>query len=307
MRWAALGKSVGFYGRFLPSFTIIGHGVRRLAWKRLDTDFRGQTWLVTGATGGIGRAIALAAARHGAHVLAVGRSAEGLTALVREGGASIAPCRHDLSLISENRLLAASTRKIDVLVNNVGILDHCYHSTPEGWGRMYATNILGPYALTEGLLARGRLAGATIINMASGGLYNAPLNLEGLDARPPSFSGLVAYATHKRAQIALSDAWNGTDGATAYTMHPGWVRTDGVRDALPRMDRLIGAILRRPAEGADTAVWLAATRPTPLAGALWFDRAARPAHAYAATRRALATSEALIGRLEADLARLDAR
>jgi len=88
---------------------------------------------------------------------------------------------------------------------------------------------------------------------------------------------------------------------TAYTMHPGWVRTAGVRDALPFMDRVIGPILRSPSQGADTAIWLAAKRPPFAADVLWFDRAPRPSHVYASTRRSSIAPEALIARLRADL------
>lgn len=301
MRSSAVAKTLRFYGRFLPSFTAIGYGIRRLTWGPVAADFTDRTWLVTGATGGIGRAIALEAARRGARVLAVGRREEALARLACDANGRIERLRFDLSLVARNRELAAAAPAIDVLVNNVGMLAHEHRVTAEGWGEMYATNLLGHYALTSELIARGRLSGGLIINMASGGLYNAPLNLSGLDARPPAFNGLAAYASHKRAQITLSDRWTGMSGVTAYTMHPGWVRTAGVRDALPRMDRMIGPILRSPRQGADTALWLAATRPSPVAGALWFDRAPRRAHVYAATRQAFAGPEDLIARLEADM------
>ncbi|MFV3075301.1 SDR family NAD(P)-dependent oxidoreductase [Niveispirillum fermenti] len=295
-------KALKFYARFLPSFTAIGFVARGLSRRPVRADFSGQTWMVTGATGGIGRAVALAAAAAGAHVIAVGRRPALLEALAASATGTITPVAADLSLVARNRELAERHPEIDVLVNNVGILDTGYHRTEEGFSRMYATNLLGHFALTEGLLARGRLRRGTVINVTSGGAYNAPLNLPGLDAREADFNGFAAYASQKRAQIALADHWNAAvPGLRAYTMHPGWVRTDGVRSALPWMDRWIGAVLRTTAQGADTILWLAATQPPPQADVIWFDRAPRPAHMFATTREAKTTIPALAARLQHDM------
>ena len=57
MDFARLKKIAGFYGRFLVSFSAIGYRARALTWRPLRADFTGQTWVVTGATGGIGRPI----------------------------------------------------------------------------------------------------------------------------------------------------------------------------------------------------------------------------------------------------------
>ena len=73
---ARLKKIAGFYGRFLISFSAIGYRSRALTWRRLPTDFSDQTWIVTGATGGIGRAIVEGAVRSGAVVIALARSRE---------------------------------------------------------------------------------------------------------------------------------------------------------------------------------------------------------------------------------------
>lgn len=295
-------KALKFYARFLPSFTAIGHVARGLSRRPVQADFSGQTWMVTGATGGIGRAIALAAAAAGAHVIAVGRRAALLEELAAAAAGTITPVAGDLSLVARNRELADRHRDIDVLVNNVGVLDTEYHRTEEGFSRMYATNLLGHFALTEGLLSHERLRRGVIINVTSGGAYNAPLNLPGLDAREADFNGFTAYASQKRAQIALADHWNeAVPGLRAYTMHPGWVRTDGVRSALPWMDRWIGPVLRTPAQGADTVLWLAATRPPPQADVIWFDRAPRTAHMFATTRDAKSTIPALVARLQHDM------
>jgi dehydrogenase/reductase SDR family member 12 len=138
--------------------------------------------------------------------------------------------------------------------------------------------------------------------MASGGLYNTALSLRRLEQKPERYSGVMAYAAHKRAQLALADRW--TQPArrlVSYTMHPGWVATQGVSTALPDLERHLGLVLRTPAQGGDTALWLAATRPQPVPGALWFDRAPRAAHAYEFSRQPEVEPEAIYAKLLADV------
>lgn len=297
-------KLLNFYGRFAPSFTAVGYVLRGLPLRPIGRAFEGQTWLVTGATGGIGRAIALGAARRGAIVYAVGRNQDALAAL--EGAPGVKPLRFELDRVAENRRLAehvaGSVGTLDVLVNNVGRLEHAHLVSPDGFESTYALNLLGHFALTERLIELGALGSGRIINMASGGLYNSALSLRRLEQSPAKFSGVMAYAAHKRAQLALSDRWS-AQGVPAYTMHPGWVATDGVRTALPDLNRHLGPILRSGPQGADTALWLAARRPAPVAGALWFDRAPRSAHAYPHSRTPEVEPEAIFDKLRADVAR----
>ena len=62
-------------------------------------------------------------------------------------------------------------------------------------------------------------------------------------------------------------------------MHPGWADTPGVQDALPGFRRITQKVLRSPAEGADTIVWLAAAdAPMRSSGKFWTDRRTRPTH-----------------------------
>jgi len=296
-------KALTFYARFAPSFTRIGYLARGLPLRPAARSLAGQSWLVTGATGGIGRAVALGAARRGACVIAVGRNAEKLQALAGENAGRIETIERDLSLVAENLSLAAEVGPIDVLINNVGNLPPDHHLTAEGFEQSYATSLLGQFALTEALLDQGKLDGGAIVNMASGGMYNAPLDTGLLDLPADRYNGFLAYAANKRAQLALADHW--ASRADAYTMHPGWVATQGVSDALPWMDRWIGPLLRSPAQGADTALWLASKRPKHAEGRIWFDRAARKAHHYDLTRNPRSSVEDVVAKLRADVAKVE--
>ncbi|MCX7032628.1 MAG: SDR family oxidoreductase [Arenimonas sp.] len=303
----AIGASI-FYARFALPFSRIGFR-RRVGDAGLDADFTGQRWVVSGATGGIGRAIALGAAARGATVLALGRDARKLEALAQEstGTGRIQPTPVDLSLMRDVERVAgdiASGGPVDVLVHNVGVMCHAYRQTAEGLELGFATNLLGHWVLDQGLRRGGALtAGSAIISMSSGGMYGAALDLDALQAADAAHhDGFTAYAQHKRAQVALTHYWNslGPGQPRAWVMHPGWVDTDGVRSALPGFRKLFRAVLRNADEGADTALWLAANRPDTGEG-IWLDRHRDSEHAFGFTRKG-AGAGALVARLQSSVA-----
>lgn len=310
----ALLKSMNFYARFAPSFTRLGYVARGLPFRPVRASYAGQIWLVTGATGGLGKATALRATAKGATVYAVGRNVGALTELVRTapGPGKIIPVTCDLSSMAAvaaltGRAEIASVR-FDVLVNNVGLLMRAFEATPEGLETSYATNLLGHHILTEDLQSKRLLQrDGVIINVVSGGLYNLPLNTRMLNIPQAHFNGFAAYAAHKRAQLALCEHWRGAfkaDGIRTYAVHPGWADTAGVKTSLPRFRQILAPILRNDHEGADTIDWLAATRPPEVVDQIWFDRKPRTAHAYPHTRQTRTSVSDIVAWLEADRARL---
>jgi NAD(P)-dependent dehydrogenase (short-subunit alcohol dehydrogenase family) len=300
----AIGAAV-FYARFAMPFSRIGFR-RRVGDAGLDADFSGQRWVVSGATGGIGRAIALGAAARGAAVLALGRDVRKLDALAAEntGAGRIQPVPVDLSLMREVARVAdevAAAGPVDVLVHNVGVMCHEFRQTVEGLELGFATNLLGHWVLDQGLRRGGALtAGSAILSMSSGGMYGAALDLDALQAPDAArHDGFTAYAQHKRAQVELTHYWNslGPGQPRAWVMHPGWVDTDGVRSALPGFRKIFQAVLRTAQDGADTALWLAATRPDTGEG-IWLDRHRDGEHAFGFTRQG-ASPPGLVAVLEA--------
>lgn len=293
--------SLFFYSRFYSQFSRAGLERRRRDWQPYDERLDGQTWLVTGASGGIGRAIALEANRRGAQVIAAARSADKLAALARKAAmpARFEAAPVDFSLIADTRRFAAELTahgaKVSVLVNNVGVLINTYTRTSEGHEASFATNLLSHYVLTEALVASGVLdPKGAVVNMASGGMYGAPLDLAKLDAREAAgFDGMAAYAQHKRAQVELTRHWNQNwkGRPVVHVMHPGWVDTEGVQTSLPWFRATLKAKLRDAAEGADTALWLGTTRPPAPEAGIWLDRALDPEHAFGFTRRGARAGE----------------
>src|SRR3954466_943151 len=127
----------------------------------------GRTVLVTGGTGGIGRAPARGRAALGARVAITGRDGGRAGAAAAEirapGGPPVEVFVGDMSAQSEGRRLGAellaALPRIDVLVNNVGGFWNSRHVTADGLERTFALNHLAPFLLTPLLLDRLRGAG----------------------------------------------------------------------------------------------------------------------------------------------------
>ena len=282
------------------SFTDVGITVRRhlTGWEDLDAlDATGRVVLVTGATSGLGLETARQLARMGASVRLVGRDPAKTTAARADvesaaPGADVATYLADLANLTDVRRLVTEVLerepRLDVLVHNAGALIQERRESPDGHEMTFATMVLGPFALTEGLRPLlERTGGARVITVSSGGMYTQKLAIDDLESKQ-GYRGSVAYARAKRAQVVLTELWAERDeghGITFHAMHPGWAATPGVHDALPKFEKLLGSRLRSPAEGADTIVWLAvADEPTRSSGRFWLDRRPRGTHRVPATR-----------------------
>ena len=310
-----LKKIAAFYGRFTLSFTQVGYRARKLFWPRFTPDFKGQHWLVTGGSGGLGREMVMTALRAGATVTAAARSADKLRALEAEAKAAgltgLDTERCDFTLTADTQRLIerllAKGRRIDALMNNVGVLNDDLTITAEGREASFSSNILSHFQLTEALVAGGLLGrGSVVVNVTSGGGYNVPLMTAMLDVTDPArYNGTVAYGFHKRGQMVLNQHWRDTYGSLGidfYVMHPGWSDTAGVQRSLPRFRKILRPILRDERSGADTAIWLAGTRPRqPEQELVWFDRKVRTAHVYERTRVTKDTSATLVAYLQREL------
>lgn len=314
---APFRKVASFYTRFTVSYTAIGYHARKLflGWQPLKGQFSGQTWLVTGGSEGIGGAAARAGLEGGATVICVARDKgklEAFAASVQGPGKGVLEPT-DMSLQKDvmalvDRLQGRGVR-IDVVVNNVGVQKRDQFLTDEGVELSFATNILGHYLLLRELLARNLLdAQAAVIEVASGGMYNyamvpADLNINTVDS---GYLGSRAYGLAKRAQVMLMGYWrqaHAGSGRSFYSMHPGWVDTASVGRSMPRFRNTLKSVLRTHAQGADTIVWLAETRPPQHgAEAMWFDRKERPVHIFAHTPLSKATGADVVAELERILA-----
>lgn len=283
----------------VPGYSKLGYLLRRRGWRPLPPDaLRGKRAVVTGANSGLGKATAAGLAELGAIVHLVVRSAEKGEAaraeLARQvPGATLHVERCDVSSLADvrefARRLLAEHDTVDVLVHNAGVLPPSRQETPDGNEVALATHVLGPHLLTGLLLpALRRSRDARVVFVSSGGMYAQPLYDEDPQYVHGEYKGTAAYARTKRMQVVLAESWArrlSGKGVAVHAMHPGWAATPGVTDSLPRFARLMGPLLRNPAQGADTTVWLAASvEGGRQSGRFWHDRAPRPAHYLGRTR-----------------------
>lgn len=165
-----------------------------------------RTCAVTGATSGIGRALALELARRGATVYAVGRSREKLDALTtkaQESAGEVRPILADLErdddVVEAARHVEAHAEALDVLVHSAGAIAlGAFGAVPaEELDRMYRVNLRAPYALTQALLPALRRAGGQVVFVNS-------------SAGRRASAENVLYAATKHGLKALADGLRDT-------------------------------------------------------------------------------------------------
>ena len=172
----------------------------------------GRTVLVTGGTGGIGKATALGLATMGAHVAITGRDRGRTEDAAREiraaGGGQVDVFVADLSSQAEVRRLADEVLqrlpRIDVLVNNVGGYWNTRHVTADGLERTFALNHLAPFLLTNLLLDRlKQSAPARVVTVSSNAQAMGRIDFDDLQGER-SYSGARAYNQSKLANVLFT-------------------------------------------------------------------------------------------------------
>jgi NAD(P)-dependent dehydrogenase (short-subunit alcohol dehydrogenase family) len=214
---------------------------RGLSWSRnagpgpshtgdpMTEDLTGKVVLVTGATDGLGRGVAVALARRGATLLVHGRSRARAEAVASDAKAAGSPAARlypaDFGVLAEVRRMAdavlAGEPRLDALVNNAGIIADRRQESADGHELTFQVNYLAGFLLTHGLLALlERSAPARIVNVASAG--QAPIDFGDLMLER-HWDGWRAYCRSKLAQIMmtfdLAEALGGT-GVTVNALHP---------------------------------------------------------------------------------------
>ncbi|WP_429932078.1 SDR family NAD(P)-dependent oxidoreductase [Agrobacterium vitis] len=189
----------------------------------MDLQIEGKTVLITGATAGIGLAIARRLATEGASVIICGRTQASLDAAMRDIGGNVRSVLADPATEAGANVLTAAIPKIDILINNLGIYESKDFSdiTDDDWRRFFEINVLSGVRLARhylpDMLARnwGRII---FISSESGVLV------------PPN---MIHYGMTKTAQLAISRGLAATTKGTRVTVNtimPGTTRSAGIED-----------------------------------------------------------------------------
>jgi len=224
----------------------------------------GRTAVVTGANSGIGYETPRALAQKGARVILACRSAEKGGAAVeriRAGNPSGSaefrpPDLSDLESVARCAAdLAASAGRLDLLINNAGVMVPPLGRTAQGFELQFGTNHLGHFALTGKLLPLlGRTSGSRLVVVSIGVHHMGTIDFDDLNWKRRRYARWLAYAQSKLANLLFAlELDRRLRAAGAFTIvtaaHPGWTATDLQRTS--RILRVVSPLTgMQPAAGA---------------------------------------------------------
>jgi retinol dehydrogenase-14 len=235
----------------------------------------GKICLITGATSGIGKATAMGLANMGASVVMIGRDrgrGEAALAEIKEksANASVALMLADLSSQEDIRRLADEFKeahpRLDVLINNAGVIRSKRVTTADGMEMTFAVNHLAHFLLTNLLLDLLKAtAPSRIVNVSSGEQRNGTIDFDDLQGEK-GYKTAKAYGQSKLANVLftyeLARRLEGT-GVSANCLHPGaGVRTNlgsGVSGVFGFTVRALTPLMKSPEKGAETSIYLASS------------------------------------------------
>lgn len=230
----------------------------------------GKTIVVTGANAGIGKEAALELARRGAHIVMVCRNPDKGKAALEEvqdvGDASLVLC--DLSSLKSVDAAAdeilETVSRIDVLLNNAGLILPSREESVDGYELTFATNHLGPFHLTRRLLDRIKEGdGGRIVNVSSDAHRAAIPDLDDLQSEK-RYVSMVVYGNSKLYNIWMTHALDRRlqdAPVTVNALHPGVVKSSFGDESklMSAFYKVATPFIKNAKEGAATSIYLAAS------------------------------------------------
>lgn len=248
------------------------------------SELAGKIAIVTGATGGIGKEIAIGLARKGAHVVIGARNAErgkAAAAAIESAGGKATVMELDVASFASIRAFAKRFDEeqpaLHILVNNAGVWFTDRRTSADGHELTLATNVLGPHLLTQLLVPKLEAsAPARIVNIVSS--IGANLEMDDLEFERRKYDGFKCYAQSKQALRMLT--WGRAarlegSGVTSNAAAPGFVKTDFNQHAsgfVPTMINVMAKLFAvTPEKGAATPIWVASAPELEKVSAKYFD------------------------------------
>ncbi|TMM45836.1 SDR family NAD(P)-dependent oxidoreductase [Qipengyuania marisflavi] len=260
-----------------------------------DQDLTGRTAFITGGYSGLGKETARAMAAKGAHVILSGRDATKLGAAADEiavaTGAKVDTLVCDLASLASIRSAAkdalARFDKIDLLINNAGVMACPLSRTADGFEMQFGTNHLGHFLLTNllmPLVEKG--ADPRIVNLSSRGHHIDQMHFNDPNYQDRDYEKWQAYGQSKTANVLFAVGLEqrlGGRGIHSYSLHPGGIMTNLSRHMSEDDMAALMTRIRKSAEesgqepqpfktipqGAATTCWAATAAELDNAGGLY--------------------------------------
>jgi len=273
--------AAGIFGTILIVLVLAGllfllrkwmQGPKITSTAKLD----GKTVVITGANTGIGKTTALDMAKRGAKVVILCRDTEKAETAAEEirtaTKSEVIVHKLDLADLASVRecaeQLGNSLEKIDILINNAGIMACPKMKTKDGFEMQFGTNHVGHFLLTNLLmpLLKKAAPGARIVNVSSMAHMRGRMNWDDINYDNGPYDRFTAYAQSKLANILFTKelARKGEgSGVNAYVLHPGVIHTDLGRH-LQDMGSVMKVVwscftpfIKTPESGANTTIFCA--------------------------------------------------
>ncbi|XP_026137442.1 dehydrogenase/reductase SDR family member 12-like [Carassius auratus] len=266
----SLYRNSAWFLKGLTEFTKGGFlsASKNFVEKDLETSMAGRSFMITGANSGIGKATAMAIAKKGGTIHMVCRNKdkaeEARAEIVKESGNKEIYV-HILDLTETKKVweFAESFKKkyktLNVLINNAGCMMAKREVNDEGLEKSFVSNSLAVYILIKSLIPLlEKSPEPRVITVSSGGMLVQKLRTGNLQSQRGRYDGTMVYAQNKRQQMVMTEQFAKAHPNIHFSvMHPGWVDTPIIANAMPDFHSSMKERLRTPEQGADTVVWLA--------------------------------------------------
>ena len=243
-----------------------------------DIDLSGKIALVTGGYSGIGTETSRALVNAGCEVYTPARRTdvalkelEGIVPKENVVEMDLAKPKSVQNFVDD---FSKQVSKLDILINNAGVMACPEMRTPEGWELQFAVNQIGHFILTKGLLPKMQAAGdARLVTLSSTGHKMSGIRWDDIHFKNSNYEKWTAYGQSKTAASLLAvevDKRMKDSGVRAFGVHPGGIMTPLQRHlqqeemiALGWMDKdgqpteRVAKMFKTPTQGASTTLWAA--------------------------------------------------